>query len=241
MRLLTWNLHAGVGGDGRLDLARIGAEIAALDPDLAALQEVDAYRPRSGHVNQWRELGRMTGLAAFYGSNLTEVGADADAPPGHPGRFVRQYGNCVLTRLAVQAVENHWLSDRAEGEGSREQRGCLQVDTPAATFLVTHWGLHAEERRAQSRDLLALADRAERPALVLGDLNAVSVSPEISALRERFRDAGAGAGPTSPADRPQRRIDFCFVPPTWRVSAARVVQSGASDHAALLIEVEPGP
>lgn len=243
LRLLSWNLHACIGTDGRLDVARIAALICALKPDVAALQELDAYKERTGWINQWRSLGRATGLSAFYGANLMAV-ADApppNAPAGHPGRWVGQYGVAVLTGLRVRAVENHLLTYRAEGPGYKEQRGCLEVETDVATFLCTHWGLHQEERLGQCRDILALADAALQvgnPAVVLGDLNAVSIAPEIVPLRERFRDAGAGAGPTIPADGPRQRIDYCFVPRAWRVMEAQVLPTDASDHCGLLVDVE---
>lgn len=164
LRIVTWNLHAGVGGDGRLDVGRLAREIRSLDADLVALQEVDAYRPRSGFASQWREYGEATGLAAFFGPNLTTVHAPGEAgPPGHPGRWVEQYGNAVLTRLPVRAAELHLLTYRGEGEGYHEQRGCLEIDAGPAVWLCTHWGLHQEERVGQSRDILALAGRPARP------------------------------------------------------------------------------
>ena len=242
LRIVTWNLHAGVGLDGRLDVERLARELAALEPDVAALQEVDAYRPRSGFAAQWREYGRLAGLAAFYGPNLTHVHAPGDeGPPGHAGRWVEQYGNALLTRLPVRAAELHLLTCRSEGDGYHEQRGCLEVDAGPAVWLCTHWGLHQEERSGQSRDLLAVAGRrAPAPVVVLGDLNAVSVSPEVMPLRQAWLDAGAGAGPTHPAGRPQVRIDYCFLPRSWRVLEARVVDTAASDHLPLLVVADTG-
>lgn len=240
LRILTWNLHIAIGADERLDPDRVAAEIRALKPDIAALQEVDAYKERTGWVNQWKYIGRAVGLPAFFGSNVTTVAAapPPQAPAAHPGRWMHQYGVALLTSLPVRSVENHLLTYRTEGEGYKEQRGCLEVETRDATLLCTHWGLHQEERLAQVREVLALAERADRPAVVLGDLNAVSVSPEIAALRERFLDAGAGAGPTFPSTGPNRRIDYCFLPQTWRVLGAHVLPTQASDHCPLLVEAE---
>lgn len=243
LRLLTWNLHGGRGTDDRLDLDRIATEIAVLRPNVVALQELDAYKERTNWTNQWRHLGRATGLAAFYGPNVTTVmdTPPPNAPNGHPGRWVHQYGVALLTSLPVRAVENYFLTYRAEGPGYKEQRGSLEVETDAGTFLCTHWGLHQEERIGQCRDLLALATAAEavgRPVVILGDLNAVSIAAEIVPLRERFRDAGAGAGPTFPATRPKQRIDYCFLPLAWRVMEARVLPTEASDHCGLFVEVE---
>ena len=39
LRVLSYNVHSGVGGDGAYDLARIGAAIAREAPDIVALQK----------------------------------------------------------------------------------------------------------------------------------------------------------------------------------------------------------
>ena len=45
MRLVTWNIHGGLGRDGRRDLGRIAALLEDMRSDVAALQEVgDAHR-----------------------------------------------------------------------------------------------------------------------------------------------------------------------------------------------------
>jgi endonuclease/exonuclease/phosphatase family metal-dependent hydrolase len=42
VRVLTWNIHKGLGLDGRRDLERIVARISRHEPDVIAVQEVDA-------------------------------------------------------------------------------------------------------------------------------------------------------------------------------------------------------
>ena len=48
IRVMTWNIHAGVGPDGRLDLDRVAAVIRRCDPDIVALQEVSSYGRAAG-------------------------------------------------------------------------------------------------------------------------------------------------------------------------------------------------
>lgn len=244
MRLLSWNIHIGIGLDGALDLRRISDLIRRVDPDIAALQEVDAYRSRTHWVNQWRTIGDATGLSAFHGPGYTtdnEVPPpEADARKGpHPARWIGQYGNAVLTRLPVRAIENHGLALRPGGTGPIEPRGCLEVTCEGFTLLATHWGLDPAERELQSIDITAIADRAAGPVVILGDLNAIETSPEIGRLAARWRDAGASAGATFPADGPHRRIDYCWLPPDWTVKAATVLPTAASDHCPLVVDVEP--
>src|SRR5687768_6294484 len=57
IRFMTFNIHHGVGSDGNLNLDRTADAIRAANPDVVALQEVDAYfSQRSGCKDQVAEL-----------------------------------------------------------------------------------------------------------------------------------------------------------------------------------------
>lgn len=241
LRILTWNIHHAADAP----LERIAAQIAAVQPDLAGLQEVDAYRARSGFVHQARRLAALTGLSAWYGSSVDEVLAEPPegAPRGeHPGLWVTQYGNAALTGLPVLSVENRLLRRGDQSDGTGHQRGCLEVETWAGiTLLVTHWGGRVSERRAQCGDVLGLVARlahAGRGVVLVGDFNAFPETPEMTALREHLQDAGAAAGATAPAAEPRERIDYVLLPKAWRVLRAEALPTDASDHRPLLVEAE---
>jgi len=48
LRIMTYNVHRCVGVDGRADPRRIAEVIAAYQPDIVALQELDVGRLRTG-------------------------------------------------------------------------------------------------------------------------------------------------------------------------------------------------
>ena len=59
MRLLSWNIHKGIGGrDRRYVLQRIIDCVEAENPDIVCLQEVDRLVGRSRHDDQPRLLAR---------------------------------------------------------------------------------------------------------------------------------------------------------------------------------------
>ena len=59
MRLLSYNIHKGIGGRDRLyRLDRIIQVIQAEDPDFICLQEVDRHLARSRHEDQPRRAER---------------------------------------------------------------------------------------------------------------------------------------------------------------------------------------
>jgi endonuclease/exonuclease/phosphatase family metal-dependent hydrolase len=65
VRVMTWNIHGGVGPDGHRDLGRVVELVRRHSPDVVALQEVDSRRARQGekpHSSSgrlaWRARGR---------------------------------------------------------------------------------------------------------------------------------------------------------------------------------------
>ena len=43
LRVVSYNIHTGIGSDGRLDLARTAQTLEAVDADVIGLQEVDVH------------------------------------------------------------------------------------------------------------------------------------------------------------------------------------------------------
>src|SRR5690606_26445426 len=67
LRVMTYNIHSCVGLDGRIRPERIARVLNAFDPDLIAVQEVDAHRPRSGGHDQAKAIAEHLRLEhAFY-------------------------------------------------------------------------------------------------------------------------------------------------------------------------------
>ena len=114
MRLLSWNIHKGIGGrDRRYSLDRIITCIEAENPDLICLQEVDRHVRRSQHHDQPRLLARYFRCHAVFQPTV----AVADGG----------YGNLVLSRWPV--VSRHRITLR---QGGRKPRGAqlLVIDSP---------------------------------------------------------------------------------------------------------------
>ncbi len=107
LRVVSYNIHHGVGVDGRVDLERIARVILSVDADLVALQEVDCNTKRTNLVDQPARLASLTKMQVVFGDNI----------PYQGGR----YGNAVLSRLPIVRHENHALPSFYEGE----QRGVL--------------------------------------------------------------------------------------------------------------------
>lgn len=235
LRLLSYNIHSGVGLDGVLDLARIADLIAATGADLVALQEVDRFRrEQSRFEDQPAVLAERLGMHLVYAANL-------DEEPPHPGAPRAQYGTALLSRLPLESSTNTPLP-RFEGS---EQRGLLDATVTVAgrglRVLGTHLQWDSEtERTRQAEAIVATLD--ERPTVLLGDLNTTPGTTTYRCLAERLEDAwtlvGEGEGHTYEAEPPPRRIDYVWVGGGVRPVSAKVLPSVASDHSALRVEVE---
>src|SRR5688572_13978066 len=156
IRVLTWNVHGCVGRDGVCDLERVARVLEAAQPDISALQEIDA-RTRAQAQNPFSYFAELFDWRAVSARTLT-------AKDGH-------YGHIVMSRWPIESLGEVDLSVRW-----REPRKAIvgAVTTPAGVLVViaAHLGLLPPERRRQYARLKErIASIATRPLVVLGDFN----------------------------------------------------------------------
>ncbi len=247
MRLVSWNIHGAVGGDGVRDLRRVAEVLQGLRADVAALQEVGDPQNRAaarlatlaGHPpdagDDAAELARLLGFTVAFGPNLVVAG--------------RPYGNAVLSRFPIARAQNYDLSVRG-----REPRGCLRADLDlpdggSLHLFNLHLGLSGGERQKQASQLLSadlLRDTAlTAPLVVCGDFNVWLPGAVPRLLRRHLQDAAHQAGPTWPSALPFLRLDRAYVDQGVRVLATGVCRDAlarrASDHLPLWLELVPAP
>lgn len=200
MKLVSYNIQYGLGADGRYDLPRIAAEVAAAD--VIALQEVDRFWARSGMTDAPAVLAaHLPDHHWVFAANL-DMDADHSDPDGRPVHRRRQFGVMVLSRSPILSSRNFPLPKLGALAQHSIQQGVLEaVIAPGGAALrvyCTHLShLCAETRLPQVEALLAVIDRAPveggawcgghpdplsgwteggeppmpRPAVVMGDMN----------------------------------------------------------------------
>ena len=63
---MSYNIRIGIGMDQQTNLKRIAEVINKVQPDYVGLQEVDSVCERSGWINQYAELARLTGMYPIF-------------------------------------------------------------------------------------------------------------------------------------------------------------------------------
>lgn len=152
----SYNVHKCVGTDRRFDPERIQAVISEIGADVIALQEADKRFGDRGALLDLAALERDAGLVPVVIEN------------GHAGHG--WHGNMVLVR---EALVNRLHQVTLPG---LEPRGALVVDLDSREgplrLVAAHLGLLRQSRRKQVERLLAhAAEAADRPTVLMGDLN----------------------------------------------------------------------
>lgn len=237
LRVVTWNIHKGIGGvDRRYRLDRVVDVLTQIDPDVALLQEVADDLPRS----QFHDQAEM--LADALDFHVAFV-------PEH--RFgMGGYGNAILCRYPLHDVCRLDLTI-----GTKKKRGALQAharvrfEGHSRTVVLhnMHLGLAGSEREEQLERFLSSAPfrgiHERTPVIVGGDLNDVWGTLGNRFLEPRgFRRAGPLA-PTFPAALPLRPLDGLFVRGDLQTERhARPIKVGlsrtASDHLPLVADFD---
>ncbi len=208
-RIVTYNVHRCVGNDRRLDVGRIADVLAALEPDIVALQELDVGRRRTGHVDQAHEIARQLAMSHHF----------------HPALRVEEerYGDAILTALPERLVKVGPLPGHPR-TAALEPRGALWIEAMVegrpVQVINTHLGLVPREQQVQAAHLagpewLGHPDR-NGPTILLGDFNATTSSlvyRTLTADLQPARRLAARKQPTStfPSQLPVLRIDHLFV------------------------------
>lgn len=223
LRIVSWNCHGSIGRDGRCDRERTLAVIAALDPDILALQEVDGR----SHLGR-RELA-FEFFAARLGGHLVEARTVR--------REGRDYGHLLWSRHPIRESRVHVLPG-----GGFEPRAAVEALCETALgpvrMMATHLGLGPRNRRLQARFLASTIGRSDAPAIVLGDFNEWRQGGAVdAALAERL--PARVSVRSWPARWPLAYFDRLYASPSLQPVRRDVPawMAHASDHLPLAVDI----
>ena len=228
-RLLDWNIHTAVDGDGQIVLGDVLELIEAQDPDVLVLQEVGRGWPIAGQVDGLGWLARHLDMEYLW----------APAADG-------QFGNAILSRFPLELDR---ILELPYGEGPQERSAIgATVGSDPGLFVVGVHLQHGDRPATRTQQLAVVLDAwGGTDAWVLaGDLNLQPGEDDLTLLE----DAGLASvqdligDPSAPTARnplvPDDRVDWIWVTPdTLEVSNFGIPRSEASDHLPLVVEVTP--
>lgn len=232
LRVMTYNIHVGVGMDKKLDLQRIANVINEQHPDLVGLQEVDRGVKRTEGRDEIAELAKLTSMNYAFAHNLDYQGG--------------QYGVAVLSRYPIGAIDHRKYENKRETERRGMIRVEVKVDGKTINFVNTHLDYQYEDGRLfETQQLLTFIYRQGATLIVVGDFNDEPMGSAYKLMVAGFEDAwrrnrAPGEGFSYPADRPVKRIDYIFTRRSdrMRVKKAWVVNTLASDHLPVVADLE---
>ena len=242
IRVMTYNVHSCIGMDGRLSPRRIAKVIATYDPDIIALQELDAGRSRTEKIDQAHRIARELEMEFHF----------------HPAIKIEEeeYGDAILSRFPSQLVKTGMYPAIPKIQGL-EPRGALWVEISVngkkIQLINTHIGLRISERQIQINHLLGnewLSHLTCKPPIIIcGDFNTTPLSPLYRKLATHWQDVQTCNHNGRPQNTwfphyPVGRIDHIFASQEIRVLRTNVPRTTltklASDHLPLIADLDLG-
>lgn len=223
LKLMTYNIHRGIGKDGKLDLNAVSDVIKASNAAIIALQEVERHSIRTVFQDQIKQLSINTNMNYAYGKSINILNGE--------------YGNGLLSKYPIEEYEVYDLPSISEQR--TVLRTVINVEGLKIAVYNTHLGLKESERKEQLDFIMQMTSEDELDYILMGDMN--SISDKLSILAGNMKDCAIGSGnqqqSTFIEKEVQERIDYIFVSPDMEVKDYDVVIAEASDHYPVVSEV----
>lgn len=267
LRIASYNIAHGRGGtlgasnwDGgpgpvrRKRLEAIGSFLADRDVDVVVLNEVDFSARWSGHQDQ----AAIIAEAGCYPFIARQRNIDVTVPFM---RFI--FGNAVLSRFPIVSAQRKRFPpySRLEAWLAGSHDSLLTSIRLPDGLTIAVWALHLDSRSERIRieaveRILDISTSIADPLFVIGDFNSSPRSfPQAQpvacghtaldsiAASSRFAAFPSPHGTptdfTFPSGRPDRTIDWAFVPSDWRIGESMVAEVSYSDHLPIIVSVYP--
>lgn len=225
LKLVTYNIHSGIGTDKRKDYRRINNFLENIEADIVLLQEV-----RIDNTGGFEDVKQICGTRFKHFL---------------PGKTIEKssgwYGNAILSRFPIT---NHKIVDISQP--GRQPRCIIEafIDTPDGRLHVlnTHKGLRSSERKSQLKRLHSLLVKCRGiPMVVGGDINEWHTSSKaLKDLNSTLTPIPVGA--TFPTRFPIFPLDRIWCRPEHVVKEAQVIKTKEtkimSDHFPVSVTID---
>ena len=177
MRVLQWNLHHGVGTDGKYDINRIATWIANMSPDVVMLNEVEKY---TGWGNEDQPARYQSLLESKTGKTWYLLFAQEFGDWSSNGK-----GHVILSKYPFAATDRVAISyDRVIADAR------IVVNGRTISLLVTHLDPDSATRRlTQAKEVTTWALAHPENRILTGDMNAWPDQTSIAEYNKTYNDS----------------------------------------------------
>jgi endonuclease/exonuclease/phosphatase family metal-dependent hydrolase len=217
LRVLQWNLHHGVGTDGKYDIDRIATWIVKMTPDVVMLNEVEkfTYWGNEDQPARYKALLESKTGRKWYSFFAQEFGNWTS-----PGK-----GNLILSTYPISATDCVAISyDRVVSDVT------IQVNGRTINLLITHLDPDSSTRRLiQAQQAIAWAAIHQENRILTGDMNAWPDQTSIAELNKTYADSWTVASSKGTA------YQFAGLSPNGATKKGRIDYIYASKNASNLV------
>jgi endonuclease/exonuclease/phosphatase family metal-dependent hydrolase len=217
MRVLMWNLHHGVGTDGRYDIDRIATWMAKMTPDVIMLNEVEKYTGWGNEDQPARYKAMMEAKTGrrWYMLFAQEYGLWTSNGKGH----------VILSTYPLESTNFLDMSWDRVGAQAR-----ITVNGRTISLLVTHLDPESHSRRlTQAQQMISWGLTAPENRILAGDMNAWPDQSSIAEYNKTYNDSWAVA------ELAGRAIAFSGLSPSGATKNGRIDYIFYSKRAANLV------
>ena len=179
LKVLDWNIHHGVGTDGKYNIGRIADWIVKAGANVVSLNEVEKY-------TGWGDEDQPARFASLLKSKTGKTWYYKFAQ--RDGNTNGQ-GNLILSTFKFESSGGYELS-----YSRSVARAAIIVNGIRVNVYSTHLDPDSSSRRStQMRELLSWADNYPEQRIIAGDFNAWPGASEISIMKADYKDSWAVA------------------------------------------------
>ncbi len=229
-RLITYNIHSGIGTDKKQDYRRIGNFLAESGADIVLLQEMDT-RPDDRKIEQ--DVKDICADKVFELASSPALNEDSG-----------WYGNAVLSRYPI--ISSETLDVSQDGFQPRNiQTVIVKTHKGLLTVINTHKGLKKRERRSQFALLHEYIEERMKllpsPLVLGGDFNEWQFfTTAFKALNDILKPSKVGA--TFPSKFPLFSLDRIWTTNDIVVHRCKRLKNGKtkiySDHLPVQVDMQ---
>ncbi len=233
IKVLSYNIQQGINEQANKDFDSQLNVIIQSDPDIIGLQESDTCRISSGNSDIVRYMNSNLKMYSYFG----------------PKTVTGTFGLALLSKYPIENAMTFYMYSEG-GEQTATIQAEITVGTTTFNIFITHLGnyVNTSVSRAQIIQQENIISRIEGKSnvILMGDFNFIPNTEQYNITTAILNDCWEvadnsilGTLPTSWIPRlPAERIDHMFVSPGTIVSSCRYFGGTASDHPAVIVEIQ---